>query len=150
MRTFEINQVLFNNPYTRGFFIGTFASDRCPKKVTPNTCFVSNTDPHTLPGRHWIAIYVKRDGNMYYFDPYGIPPISVYHRRFLSKSTDAHGTYNRKQVQGLYSRTCGAHCVNFLIEACRTQDPNHTMKSHLMEPTYFLDALIEQKMKRWM
>ena len=147
MKTAEINKCLFNNPYTRRYFIGTFTADQCPKVPTPNTCFVSNTDPHTLPGQHWIAMYVKRDGNVYYFDPYGIPPINIYHSKFLSKSSDGHGGLNKKQVQGLYSTTCGGHCINFLIEACRSQDPKHTMTSWIFLPTNFLDRMVKQKME---
>ena len=144
MKTSEINNILRHNPYTRKYFIGTFAANKCPKKPIPNTCFVSNTHPNTLPGQHWIAIYVKRDGNLYYFDPYGIPPFSIYHATLMKKSSDGHGTYNRKQVQTLYSSTCGAHCINFLIASCRNQDPQYTMTNLIRLPVNFLDRLTSQ------
>ena len=148
MRTSEINKVLKNNPYSRRYFIGTFAANQCPKTPTPNTCFISNTDPHYLPGQHWIAMYVKNDGNIYYFDPYGIRPITIYHTDFLKKSSDGSGTYNRKQVQQLQSTTCGIHCINFIIESCRLQDPNQTMVNLITLPTPFVDRMAQQNPHR--
>ena len=145
MKTSEINVILKNNPYTRKHFIGTFAADQCPKKLKPDTCFVTNTDPHQLPGEHWVAVYIERDRNVYYFDPYGIPPVSIYHRELLKKSSDGHGSYNKKQVQNIYSATCGEHCVSFIIAACRSQDPKHTMTSLIALPTNFLDRLVSQQ-----
>lgn len=142
MNTSRLNTILSQHPHTRTQFLGTFPSDRCPRKPKPLTCFISNTDPSSRPGQHWIAFYVKSDGNVYYFDPYGIPPISIYHKRFLAKSTDGRGALNRQQVQNLYSETCGAHCINFLIETCRTQDPHHTLKNLLLLPTNFTDRIV--------
>lgn len=146
MKTSDITAQLSVHPYTRKQFLGTFPSDMCPKKPTPLTCFVSNTQPHTQAGQHWIAFYVKSDGNIYYFDPYGIPPISINHTKFLQKSTDNHGTFNKQQLQNIYSKTCGAHCINFLIETCRTHDPHQTLKNSLMLPTNFTDRLVEPLM----
>lgn len=146
MKTSDITTQLSSHPHTRRQFLGTFPSDMCPKKAKPLTCFVSNTQPHTEAGQHWIAFYVKSDGNIYYFDPYGLPPISINHQRFLQKSTDNRGTYNKQQLQNLYSKTCGAHCINFLIETCRTQDPQHTLDNLLNLPTNFTDRIVEPLM----
>ena len=146
MKTSQINTVLAQHPHTRRYFLGTFPSDQCPNKPTPLTCFVSNTHPHTMPGQHWIAFYVKSDGNIYYFDPYGIPPLSVYHKKFLEKSSDGRGTHNKQQLQNFYSKTCGAHCINFLIESCRTQDPHHTLRNLRHLPTNFTDRIVEPLM----
>ena len=85
MKTSQLNTVLSQHPHTRRYFLGTFPSDECPAEATPLTCFVSNTHPHTQPGQHWIAFYVRSDGVVYYFDPYDLPPMSVYHRAFLKK-----------------------------------------------------------------
>ena len=143
MNTSKINEILFQNPYTRKHFLGTFPSNRCPQKVKPLTCFVTNTDPDSKPGQHWVAFFVKSDGNVFYFDPYGLPPISIYHTRFLEKSADGRGSYNKQQLQNLYSQTCGPHCITFLIETCRTQDPHHTLKNLLLLPTNFTDRAVK-------
>jgi hypothetical protein len=148
MKTSHINTVLTQHPHTRRQYLGTFSSDQCPTKPTPLTCFVSNTDPRSMPGQHWIAFYVKSDGHVYYFDPYGLPPISVYHQKFLQQSPDHRGTYNRQQLQNFYTQTCGAHCINFLIETCRTQDPHHTLKNLLHLPTNFTDRIVEPLLSR--
>ena len=143
MKTSQLNNFLGRHPHTRKQFLGTFPSDQCPSSPRPLTCFVSNTHPHTKPGQHWIAFYVESNGCVYYFDPYGLPPISVYHKEFLKKSSDGRGTYNKQQLQNLYSKTCGAHCISFLTETCRTQNPHQTLKNLLHLPTNFTDKLVE-------
>ena len=143
MNTSHINTVLTQHPHTRKYFLGTFPSDKCPQKPQAQTCFVSNTDPQSEPGQHWIAFYIKSDGNIFYFDPYGIPPISIYHQRFLNKSSDGRGAYNKQQLQNFYSHTCGAHCINFLIVSCRTQDPHQTLRDLLNLPTNFTDRIVK-------
>ena len=143
MKTKDISNILHNHPYTRKHYLGTYPSDMCPKKPKPSTCFISNTDPHTEPGQHWIAIYVDYKGKVFYFDPYGIPPLSIYHQRFMNKSSDGHGTYNSAQVQNFYAKTCGGHCINFLIETCRTQDPYHTIQTFALMPKNLLDRVVQ-------
>ena len=142
MKTTDINQILKNHPYTRGQFLGTFPCDRIPSKPTPYTCFVSNTDPHYLPGQHWVAFYVDHEGKVFYFDPYGIPPINRYHLNFLNRT---HWSYNCKQLQSNYSETCGYLCVNFLIESCRLQSPHQTLRNVLNLPTNFTDRILNRR-----
>lgn len=142
MNTTQINEILFLHPHTRKYFLGTFPSNRCPKQPKVLSCFVTNTHPDSKPGQHWVAFFVKSDGNVFYFDPYGLPPISIYHQEFLEKSSDGRGAFNKQQLQNLYSHTCGAHCINFLTETCRTQDPHHTLKNLLLLPTNFTDRAV--------
>lgn len=123
LKTSELNSILRNHPHTNRFFLGTFPCDRIPRKPRPLTCFISNTDPHNKPGEHWVAFWVSRKGNTFYFDSFGLPPIVIKHVSFCQRSSDGRWDYNRQQLQSLSTTTCGAHCVRFLIETCRRMDP---------------------------
>ena len=121
MLTGDIDAILSRHPHTRNHYLGTYPVDSLPTQRKPLTCFVSNTDPHDEPGEHWVAVYTTRDRETFFFDPYGIPPITPEHLRYChrSKAWD----YNRRQIQKLTSKTCGIHCIRFLITACQLHNP---------------------------
>ena len=145
MNTSAITTVMKKHPHTRRFYIGTFPSNRLPRKPIPNTCFISNTDPDTKPGEHWVAFYVDHLGYVYYFDPYGIPPVSINHLYFLSKSSQGRWYHNSKQVQTLLSKNCGNLCINFLIESCRMRSPTAAIRQVLNFPPSFTDRILNSR-----
>ena len=123
MDTRKISREMRNNIHTAQHYLGTFPADKLPPRPSKNTCFISNTDPHTKPGQHWVAVYVDNRGTPYYFDPYGLPPITAYHLEFLNGAPRGRWFFNTKQVQSTRSKNCGKHCINFLKRSCRTKDP---------------------------
>ena len=97
-------------------FVGVFARDGFIEymrytRLLDNCCFIVNTDTGNLPGRHWVAIYV-RGLRTYYFDPAGGIPISQICRAI--KGTILH---NVKHYQNLTDPFCGEHCVFFLYQS---------------------------------
>ena len=139
LRTGDLTSILSTHPHSSRYYLGTFAADTIPNKPTPFTCFVSNTDPQSEPGRHWVAFFVNQKGYTYYFDSYGLPPIKKNHLRFCQKSTQGYWTYNRQRLQNLTSLNCGFHCVRFIIETCRTQDPFTALSAMKSAPTNLTD-----------
>ena len=139
IRTGDLTSILSTHPHSSRYYLGTFAADTIPNKPTPFTCFVSNTDPQSEPGRHWVAFFVNQKGYTYYFDSYGLPPIKKNHLRFCQKSTQGYWTYNRQRLQNLTSLNCGFHCVRFIIETCRTQDPFTALSAMKSAPTNLTD-----------
>ena len=139
LRTGDLTSILSAHPHSSRYYLGTFAADTIPNKPTPLTCFVSNTDPQSEPGRHWVAFSVNQKGYTYYFDSYGLPPINKKHLRFCQKSTQGYWTYNRQHLQNLTSLNCGFHCVRFIIETCRTQDPFTALSAMKSAPTNLTD-----------
>ena len=123
MNTLEISRVLKENVHTKHRFLGVFSCDTIPKHPIKDTCFVSNTDPQHLPGQHWVAFYVASTGEVYYFDSFGLPPLSAEFLAFVERSAPFKWQRNRVQLQDTSADTCGPHCVHFLIEACRTRNP---------------------------
>jgi len=69
MNTYELQRVI--GDYVKRFD-GVFSCDSLPTKPRLPVC---NTDPSTMPGKNWIAIYVDDDGHYgEYFDYIGRAP----------------------------------------------------------------------------
>ena len=56
----EINRLLIDEKY----YIGTFSRDLLPNDLPlmRKAGLIVNTDTHDLPGEHWIAIYLDKNG----------------------------------------------------------------------------------------
>ena len=106
MNTQRIYSILAN-VVQDGDFLGVFPRDKIPT-LTPHSLAVANTDTHNQPGTHWIAIFTESDGDIEFFDSYGLPP-STYH--FSQTFT----SYNTTTLQSLTSTTCGHHCIYYLF-----------------------------------
>ena len=142
MDTRTITRRMKGNCFTSKRYLGTFPADRLPKRPLTNTCFISNTDPHTLPGQHWVAVYVDSRGTPYYFDPYGLPPVTPYHLKFLNKAPKGRWFFNSQQVQTIRSKNCGKHCMAFLIRACGTNNPRATIDFYTIRYANLSDRTI--------
>ena len=100
--------------HVRGF-IGVFPLDKIPSHIgTPPKSFIVNTDTHNLPGRHWIAVSYEQGGIAHAFDPLGFfypfPLIAQLHTNPYRRVF-----YNYTMYQKPWERTCGQHCLSFLI-----------------------------------
>ena len=93
-------------------FLGVFAKDRLPVTI-PRDCpclLVANTDDHSKPGQHWVAMYIQSN-NAYaeYFDSFGEPPLPVFASYLLRHAKRI--KCNRKQIQSIASMYCGQYVV---------------------------------------
>ena len=72
---------------------------------------LSDSDQH---GTHWVAIYLAKPGEAFYFDSFGIdPPIAV--SEFCERYGCKNILTNHKQVQKINSGYCGQYCIDFLL-----------------------------------
>ena len=113
-----IRKLLERNPYTSRYFIGCFAADEIPKhyNVYPYCCIV-NMDCSGWEGSHWIAIFVRSETAVEYYDSLGNwPPLSPYILEFLKQFDVIE--LNREQLQSERSKSCGKHAIFFLIMRC--------------------------------
>lgn len=99
--------------------IGVYAADGLPKIKQLPCGLIVNTDPHQLPGKHWIAFYITKNGVLECFDSYGRSPsvYSSYIERYM-KTFDKI-LVNTKQLQGLNTRVCGHYSLFYLMCRCR-------------------------------
>jgi hypothetical protein len=73
--------------------------------------FVINTDTSTLPGEHWIAVYITTS-NIRAFDPLGCYYPSLLVRKLSSIGKKVH--YNRVMYQDPTTQMCGPICMQWL------------------------------------
>jgi hypothetical protein len=119
MDTDTLNHVLFRNPYTRDYFIGTFpACARATIRSRKNIYgFITNTENHDESGNHWCGWWIE-DRCAIFFDSFGRPPthhtlpndFSKLSKRFKSC------TYVDRPVQLPGSTTCGHFCADFIYQ----------------------------------
>lgn len=117
MNTIELSAVVGGIINKNTHFLGVLAYDQLTTERLqrlPAMCIV-NTHPSTMPGEHWLAVYISRDRRGYFFDSFGhsldsFPPAI---KMFLLKNGST-VLYSGKQVQNDFSITCGQHCVFFL------------------------------------
>lgn len=89
-----------------------YAANRLPLYVKTPSYLISNLDPDSKPGSHWIAIHIDRSGFGQYFDSYGRPP-STYHKEFLRRNA-RHCAFNRYRLQYDLSSVCGQYSLTYL------------------------------------
>lgn len=137
MRTNEIDRLLKGKVHN---YLGTFSSDNLPKGKTG--LLISNTDPHHLPGTHWIAIYISEDRRRgEYFDSFGRPP----NRHFANYMNEhcLYWTYNSRQLQSVVSTFCGHYCILFCI--CRSRGmPMNNFVRRFSTDTGFNDVVVRK------
>jgi hypothetical protein len=82
-------------------------------------CFVANTDPAKLPGKHWvlfIASRVRGGIQLEYFDSYGLPMVlytDVYNDCGRKRLLPLIKVYSTLSLQDVSSSVCGHYCILF-------------------------------------
>jgi hypothetical protein len=106
-------------------FLGVFPSDLLPHSITQSGTFILNTDPHTNPGSHWLAIHFQpKSFSCYYFDSCGLAPYVPSIQAFL-KRTCIVSDFNKTQLRGLTTIVCGKYCCLFALYMDRGYTPKH-------------------------
>lgn len=82
-------------------------------------CFVANTDPAKLPGKHWVlfvASSVRGAIQLEYFDSYGLPMAlytDVYNDCVRKRLLPLIKVYSTLSLQDVSSSVCGHYCILF-------------------------------------
>ncbi len=87
---------------------------------------ICNTAPTWSRGEHWIAIYIINNKYGEFFDSYGREPNKHFKRFMYSRCKKI--VHNKKKLQGLFSNTCGAWCLYFLLYRSRGYSMNRIVK----------------------
>ena len=101
-------------------FAGVFAADILPSNLSNLPKFlIVNSDVHSEPGQHWLAMYIPEQGPPEFFDSLGLSPkhYLASFEQFLIK----HGPqyiYSNKRLQNYGSDTCGLYVLYYVILRC--------------------------------
>lgn len=110
MNSLEILKFLSEIP---SHTVGVFPADKIPRLWCKPVAFVFNTQENSLPGQHWVAVYVSKNGHGLFFDSYGLPPYIKNHIRRMRKNCDRF-KWNTRPLQSDSSSVCGQFCIMFL------------------------------------
>lgn len=135
------------------FEFNVFAANKIPIWVNLPTFIVSNLDPDSKPGSHWIAIHIDAKGVGEYFDSFGRKPTG-YHRLFLKRNTKR-WFYNCQTIQNYFTSVCGEYCLVYLYFKfrCKTmhdfinQFSNNSLCNDLVLRTMFKSIFMNKKYK---
>lgn len=123
--TEEMDKLLNYAVANRIRMLGIFPADMIPDvkdllQVPDYSCFVANTDPSNLPGKHWVLFVANASPQtspaVEYFDSYGLPLEvhsdlynSCMRNGILSRIT----RINSFMLQDISTSVCGYYCTLF-------------------------------------
>ena len=73
-----------------------------------------NLDESDQSGSHWVAIHYMAEGQVEYFDSYGLCLLLRDLNDFVS-SLDNSYTFNNIQLQSFSTTVCGSYCILFCL-----------------------------------
>ena len=98
-------------------FLGVFPCDIFPLEINEGESIILNTDPHHLPGKHYICLY-RKNSRYFYFDSLAV-------NRKLAFKTLTENFKKRKispiinvltqPIQHFSSKFCGFFCVDYIL-----------------------------------
>ena len=126
MNTYEIN----NNLKELKCFKGTYPINKIKFLKTNKRplAFVVNLDPDTMPGSHWVAIFIDKKNNAFYFDSFGVSNCPNSIKRFLKKYKVKRIYRNKYMLQSITSQTCGAYTILIIKMLCNGFSFNEFLK----------------------
>ena len=96
-------------------FKGTYPCDLVPISLNNEPqAFVVNTENSNSSGQHWIALITKQT-KCWYFDSFGNELLNQDILRSLRKIGVKNYFFNCKQIQAVYSDSCGYFCIAFVL-----------------------------------
>ena len=128
MENIDIENLLQKLNSQLSFYV--VAENQLNFKVLHEAIVISNTQPIGLPGKHWVAFYVKPNKSVEFFDSFGLLP-SYYSEHFVQfiKINSSNNFYvrNTKQIQNDGSNLCGLYCMLYYY----TKTQNYTFEMFL-------------------
>lgn len=148
MDTILIQSILSADPVLKKCFIGVFAADKLPKKANHlpiGSIIISNTQPSSHPGEHWILFQIKDIKTIIYFDTSGREfYINKYFRNFLKNHCE-YVEFNKFQIQAEFTNTCGLYvCILalHLAHGCSFQHfLNYFSMHNLLRNDFFITKM---------
>lgn len=103
---------------------------------------IFNLDIHTLPGSHWVALFIDtKKKYIYYFDSTGhsIPPqIKKLTNIIKKQASDIKEKYTLK-INNIQHQTgdseCGVYCLFFIIEMLKNKDFKYFLNERISDET---------------
>jgi hypothetical protein len=144
MNTLQLECVLNADPVTR--HVRVYAADQLPQQRLTQfpRGLIVNTEPSTMRGRHWVAIWLDSAKHGEFFDSFGKPP-EYYHRQFriFLQKNNACANYNDRVLQHADSDTCGLFAL-FYIAMKSMGSSLRDIQSYFCSDTRVNEAIVYQ------
>lgn len=120
MQNIDLN--LFLKNYGGNISYVVCSSDELNFALKINEFVIANTDPVSLPGRHWVAFYKNHNNILQFFDSFGCLP-EYYSRNFVlflkENSVKKYYETNSCKIQNSNSNICGLYCLLFYVSVTK-------------------------------
>ena len=119
MLTNEYLQWMLEKTVKSSNFRGVFACDLLPTNLLNNNSVIVNTDPHVLPGLHYVCL-LRRKNIYWYFDPMNLELETSFPRLAmeLSKRKISITHVLTSPIQNEKSRFCGFFACSGCYQRC--------------------------------
>jgi hypothetical protein len=78
-------------------------------------CLIINSDPASLPGEHWVSMYIENKKSLEFFCSYGVG-LDFYRNNFKNFVKSYNVIQNFRALQSLGSIVCGQYAIYFLYK----------------------------------
>lgn len=117
-----------------------FPANRIPVYMDLPVYIITNLDPDSKPGSHWVAIHIDINGNGEYFDSFGRKPLG-YHKLFLTRNAKK-WFYNHMTIQNHFTSVCGKYCLVYIYFKFKGESMFNFLRL-FVENTMYNDFMIE-------
>ena len=117
MNSIQIETALNSEQMVRDIFVGVFAADELPKEKEYPGGYIANTDQSNQPGKHWVAFFCEKYGEIEVFDSYGYNP-AVYSEYLKNWIGDDFIIQSTSKLQEHESTVCGQYCMFYILLRC--------------------------------
>ena len=148
LTTDDLTLALLSDTNTKQQFGDVCSITELPEKIQ-GKIYIVNTDPHWLPGTHWVTCYFPTVGPAEFFDSLGHGPHYYYSdfQVFLLRNSNKGYVYNKKNIQAHDSKTCGYYCLFYCLHRARGIPMNHIINAFTNEP-WINDWMVYQFIKQ--
>jgi len=129
--TSDLENIISHDDSMAHVVSGVYAADMLPiANFSQNMGLIANTDESSLPGQHWIAMFIPRHGMPEFFDPLAYSPTHylTHFEDFLVNRGPSY-KYNAQKIQSDASSNCGLFCIYFLYFRSRNVPYNTIINS---------------------
>jgi len=114
LSTNDLNRVLKRNNVTKDVYIGSFPACVIPETRKKRYFFITNTDQHDRPGKHWTAWMMDGD-KAEFFDSFArSPEDEQFPEQFRYHIIGKKVVYSDFRVQEYSSSACGYFCMYYI------------------------------------
>lgn len=145
MNALVLNKLAASDNVIRQQFGGVYALNNLPANRRHYRSFIVNTDPAHKKGRHWQALYFRKDGICIFFCSYGTLPAEPIRTFALNNARRL--IWNRDRLQHPLTQTCGLFCIYFLYHISRGTPINSLKHLRLCENERIIQRFAHRHLK---